>query len=604
MALTYVKENYGIDVVFDHEYKDQKVYELISTGDTKAIFQIESAGFQGFLKQLLPTSLEDIVAAVSLYRPGPMDSIGKFVESKHNPDKVTYLHPLLEPILEQTYGCIVYQEQVMKIVQELAGYSLGQADNVRRMMGKKQVAAMEKEEVVFIHGREGYTDSHGKVVPEIKGCLKNGVPEDVAKQIWSEMKDFAKYAFNKSHAAAYSVITYQTAYLKTYYLPEFLTAVLNNRITKIDEIKNYVTYVKSKKIEVLPPDINESQTHFSTKGGKIRFGLAAVKGIGLGVIDDIIKERTEKGKFTSLEDFCTRCIAVINTRLVENLIYAGAFDCLGRNRRQMILTYGEIMEKATQIHKQETANQFNIFEFLGEQTKTVTVEYPEVPEFLLKEKLMHEKEVSGVYITGHPLEQFYSQMVSLPHTTDQLMISEDEEGVEEQSESNLTQNMPVTIGGIITSYKKLMTKNGSYMAILGLEDLYGEIECVMFPKVYEQYVGKVDVDSVVVINGKLQLRDGRPPSISIDTVKSLVEQEAPVVENKKQEFIGLIIPEGKEDILEELYDVLSFYPGEVRVAIKVNGQNRKTKYSVRKCRGLISELVSLLPEENIKYFEV
>ena len=607
LALGYVKENYGIDVVFDHDYKDPKVYELISTGDTKAIFQIESAGFQGFLKQLMPTSLEDIVAAVSLYRPGPMDSIGKFVESKHNPDKVTYLHPLLEPILEQTYGCIVYQEQVMKIVQELAGYSLGQADNVRRMMGKKQVAAMEKEEVVFINGREGYTDSHGKVVPEIKGCLKNGVPENVAKQIWSEMKDFAKYAFNKSHAAAYSVITYQTAYLKAYYLPEFLTAVLNNRITKIDEIKNYVTYVKSKKIDVLPPDINESQTHFSTKGGKIRFGLAAVKGIGLGVIDEIIKERTENGKFTSLEDFCTRCIASINTRLVENLIYAGAFDCLGKNRRQMILTYTEIMEKAIQIHKQDTANQFNIFEFLGEQTKTVTVEYPEVPEFLLKEKLMHEKEVAGVYISGHPLEQYYSQLSSLPYTTDQLLVEEEEEEMEEKSEkgeNNLTQNMPVQIGGIVTSYKKLMTKNGSYMAILDLEDLYGEIECVMFPKVYEKYVNKVEVDSVVVVNGKLQLRDGRQPSISIDTITNLVEKETPVVVNKKQEYIGLIIPAGKEDILEELYDVLSFYPGEVKVAIKVNGQNKKTKYSVRKCRGLISELISLLPEENIKYFEV
>ncbi|MBO4962307.1 MAG: DNA polymerase III subunit alpha, partial [Clostridia bacterium] len=609
MCIEYVKENYNVDVTFDHLYADPKVYELISSGDTEAIFQIESAGFQAFLRQLKPTCLEDIVAAVSLYRPGPMDSIGKFVESKHNPEKVTFAHPLLEPILKQTYGCIVYQEQVMRIVQELAGYSLGQADIVRRMMGKKKVDEMEREEAVFINGRAESVDNHGKVIPAIPGCLKNGVPENVAKQIWSEMKDFAKYAFNKSHAAAYSVVTYQTAYLKCYYFAEFMTAILNNRITKMDEIKHYVNYVKSKKIEVLPPDINESGTHFTTKNNKIRFGLAAVKGIGTTVIDAIIEERKEKGKFTSLEDFCKRCTANINSRLVENLIYAGAFDCFGKNRRQLILVYEEIMEKATSMYKSSTANQFSIFEMFGEQANVIEVEYPQVVEFSLKEKLSHEKEVAGVYISGHPLNAFLDQMSALPHKSDMFVtVQDEEEGLEQvdNSNSDIKHDMPVKIGGIITQTKKLTTKNGAYMLIFTLEDLYGEIECVMFPKMYEKFNELAQVDNVVIISGKLQLREGRPASISVDNMVNLVEKEQPTIalEKPKQQYIGLIIPPEKEDDLEELYDILSFYPGDVKVVVKIQGKNKTLKYTVRNCRGLISEICSIISEENIKYFEV
>jgi len=607
LCVEYVKENYNVDVKFDRLYNDPKVYELISSGDTEAIFQIESGGFQSFLRQLKPTCLDDIVAAVSLYRPGPMDSIGKFVESKHNPEKITFLHPLLEPILKQTYGCIVYQEQVMKIVQSLAGYSLGQADLVRRMMGKKKVEEMEREEAVFINGRESYTDSHGKVVSGIPGCLKNGVSEAIAKQIWSEMKDFAKYAFNKSHAAAYSVVTYQTAYLKTYYLPEFMTAILNNRITKMDEIKHYVNYVKSKKIEVLPPDINESKTHFTTKNGKIRFGLAAVKGIGTAVIDAITEERDTNGKFTSLEDFCKRCVAYINSRLVENLIYAGAFDCFGRNRRQLILVYSEIMEKATLMHKSDTANQFSIFEMFGEQANVIEVNYPEVVEFTIKEKLSHEKEVAGVYISGHPLDAFLDQMSNLPHKSDMFITHQDEEEMIESSEEvdeSIKHDMPVKIGGIITQTKKLTTKNGAYMSIFTLEDIQGEIECVVFPKVYDRINQQLEVDSVVIINGRLQLRDGRPPSISVENITSLIEREPVIIEKKKQQYMGLIIPPEKEDDLEELYDILSFYPGEVKVVVKIQGKNKTLKYTVRNCRGLLSEICSIIPEENIKFFEV
>ena len=429
MAIEYVKENHGVDVVFDRNgYDDAKVFELISSGNTTAIFQIESSGFKDFLSRLKPNCLEDIVAAVSLYRPGPMDSIGKFIDYKHNPSKIKYAHPLLEPILKSTYGCIVYQEQVMRIVQDLAGYTLGQADNVRRMMGKKKVAEMEKEEITFIHGKPEQVDSHGKVSRAIDGCLKRGVPEDVAKQIWAEMKDFAKYAFNKSHAAAYSLVTYQTAYLKCYYRPEFLTAVLNNRITNIDEIKNYVSYAKEENIPVLQPDINESKTLFSVKDGKIRYGLSAVKGVGISVIDDIIAERDKSGKFKSFEDFCKRCVKYVNKRLVENLIYAGAFDCFKVYRSRLIAVYEEILDKAQEMQKEKDSGIISIFELLGESDEIV-VKYPNLPEYDNKTKLIKEKEVVGVYVTGHPLASYEQELKKYSFSTMMLLNKEtDDDG--------------------------------------------------------------------------------------------------------------------------------------------------------------------------------
>ena len=370
LCIEYVKELHGVDVVFDRNgYDDKNVYDLISTGNTTAIFQIESNGFKDFLSRLKPTCLEDIVAAVSLYRPGPMDSIDKFIENKHNPEKVKYLHPLLEPILKQTYGCIVYQEQVMRIVQDLAGYTLGQADMVRRMMGKKKVDEMKKEEVTFIFGKEESVDSNGKVSRAIDGCIKRGVPEDIAHKIWDEMKDFAKYAFNKSHAAAYSMVTYQTAYLKCYYKVEFLTAVLNNRITKIEEITNYISYAKSEKIQVLQPDINESVTYFSVDNGNIRFGLGGIKNVGLTAVDEIIKDRNEKGKFKSFEDFCLRCSPYINKKLVESLIYAGAFDSFKINRSVLIAVFEMVLERAQIINKGKESDQISIFTSMGIEDK-------------------------------------------------------------------------------------------------------------------------------------------------------------------------------------------------------------------------------------------
>lgn len=606
MCIEYVKENYGVDVVFDRKgYDDPKVFELISSGNTNAIFQIESAGFKDFLSKLKPTCLEDIVAAVSLYRPGPMDSIPKFIKNKHNQDQITYAHPLLKPILEQTYGCIVYQEQVMKIVQSLAGYTLGQADNVRRMMGKKKVDAMAKEEVVFINGKPDTFDKDGKLISAaIDGCIKRGVPEEVAKGIWNEMKDFAKYAFNKSHAAAYSLVTYQTAYLKCYYEAEFLTAVLNNRITNIEEITNYISYAKDEKIEVLPPDINESKTLFSVKNNKIRFGLAAVKGVGLAVIDQIIAEREERGYFETFEDFCTRCVKYVNKRLVENLIYAGAFDCFKIYRSRLMGVYEELLDRASAIQKEKDSNQISLFGMLDEPEK-ITVKYPNLREYDDKVKLENEKNVMGVYVSGHPLASYAEAFRGYTFNTSMLAnVFEDDDG--NVTYTDVSDGQVVTMGAMISSTKKLSTKTGNTMLSLVVEDLYGSIECVMFPKVYDKYSRIAVEGAIVVLNGKIQIRDGRKPSVSIDKLELFGENKSAEddreIEPVKQTMLALNL-EPYGDCMADILDILNGYPGDIKVFVKKDGQKFAVSSRVRRCQGLINELLSILDTKDLIFFE-
>lgn len=604
MAIDYIKQNHGVELDFDKSsYDDPKVFELLATGNTKAIFQIESAGFQKFMKELRPSCIEDIVAAVSLYRPGPMDSIPKFVKCKHNPELVTYAHPLLEPILKQTYGCIVYQEQVMKIVQALAGYTLGQADMVRRMMGKKKVDDMIKEEVIFIHGKEETVDKHGKVSTAIDGCLKRGVPEDVAHAVWNEMKDFAKYAFNKSHAAAYSLVTYQTAYLKCYYEAEFLTAVLNNRITNIDEIKNYISYAKEEGIKVLPPDINESVGFFSVKNNEIRYGLAAVKGIGLAAIDSITAEREKNGKYHSFENFVSRCESkVLNKRLVENLIYAGAFDCFGKKRAQLIAIYDELIDRVLIIAKQRESAQMSLFgDFLAEDVN-FTVSYPDIPEYDNKTKLSLEKNVTGVYVSGHPLDGFKSNFADCTFSTEMLAnVEEDEDG--NKIFTDVKNDMPVYFGGIITATDKITTKSGSNMAFVTVEDSYGAIECVFFPKTFEKFKDKLAPEQVVKIRGRLQLKDERA-SVIADSVTSVNEAEAAEEKQVKQtrDFLGIILHDDTKAFKNELIDILSTYPGDIIVCFKIDGKNYKMSQTVRNCKGLVNELLSIIDEKDIKFF--
>ena len=610
-CIEYVKENHGVTVDFsDGKYDDPKVYELISEGNTDAIFQLESAGFKKFLKDLKPNCLEDIIAAVSLYRPGPMDSIPRFVENKHNPEKIEYLHPLLKPILEQTYGCIVYQEQVMRIVQSLAGYTLGQADSIRRMMGKKKVKEMEKEEQVFIYGKEETVDEHGKVNKAIDGCVKRGVPEEVAKKIWSEMKDFAKYAFNKSHAAAYSVITYQTAYLKAYYEPEFITAFLNNRITYAEDIKQYTSYAKSEGIAVLPPDINESNAMFKVKDGKIRYGLAAIKNVGVGIIEQITENREREGKFRSFEEFINRCANFnMNKRMLENLIYAGAFDCFGKRRSALIMVYADLLDRVIEHNKNANSAQVSLFETLLKDDDKISVNWPDIDEYDSKYKLLKEKESCGVYLSGHPLSDFREKMKKFTFNTSMLSSFEEETSFDEEDEevrrvyTEVKENDRVTFGGIITSSEKIMTKSGVYMCFITVEDLYGSIECTLFPKTYSESKNIAVTDEFVQVVGKIHIKDNKV-SINVDKISKMeTEPDKFDTADKEQEFLALFIDKYDKEFVDRVLNVLSGYPGEIPVYMAIEDKKYDAHFSVRRSDALIMELKELLPDKNIVFFK-
>ena len=607
----YVKENYGKTVDFsDRRYDDPKVYELISSGNTEAIFQIESPGFKKFLKDLKPNCLEDIIAAVSLYRPGPMESIPKFVESKHNPDKIVFLHPMLKPILEQTYGCIVYQEQVMKIVQELAGYTLGQADMVRRMMGKKKVEAMAKEEEVFINGKPETKDAHGKISRAIDGCIKRGVPEKIARTVWSQMKDFAKYAFNKSHAAAYSVITYQTAYLKTYYEPEFLTAILNNRITKTDEVKHYAFYARSEGIEMLPPDINESEALFSVKDGKIRYGLGAIKNIGVGLISDIIEDRRVKGKFACFEDFIERAAGFnINKRMIENLIYAGAFDSLGKKRSQLIEVFADYLDRVQERNKDKLSNQISMFETVLKDFDRLEITYPDIAEFDSKYKLLKEKEVCGAYITGHPLSDYRELFKKFNFSTakfneyeEEIIETEGEEPQVKRTFTSIKEGDRVYFGGIITSIEKIMTKSGSSMGFITIEDLDGSVECTVFPKTLSEAREWIVDDELVEISGRIHIKDNAA-TVNVDKISKMEVKKTDTALSGEKEFLALVMDEQDDKKLDRIFDILASYSGDIPVYMAIGGKKYDAHCSVRRCEGLNLELRGELSENNIVFFK-
>ncbi|MBQ7453188.1 MAG: DNA polymerase III subunit alpha [Clostridia bacterium] len=612
-----VLENHGKKIDFDTmSYDDPNVFKLIASGNTKAVFQLESGGFQKFMKELEPTCLEDIIAGISLFRPGPMDIIPRYVHNKHHPEDVVYAHPILEHIEDVTYGCIVYQEQVMRIVQDMAGYTLGQADNVRRMMGKKKVAAMEAEEEVFIHGRGEIVD-HGKVSPPIEGCLKRGISEDVARQIWKEMANFAKYAFNKSHSAAYAYVAYQTAYLKCYYEPEFLTSVLNNRITNIDEIINYVTHCKEEKIPILPPDINESGAYFECRDGKIRFGLSALKGSGEGVCKAIIAERDAHGKFKDFEDFLNRTITTgYNKRVIEGFIYSGAFDCFGKTRSCLISVYEKAMECAIKDQKAKMNGQFSMFSDFGIEQNS-GIEYTDMPEYPREFLLKKEKEISGLYISGHPLDDyadimkqysFNSGMIASAADADEQI--DDEDGEANDNSFGLEDGMQVSCGGLIATVSKKYTKTTNKpMAILTLEDNYGSMEVVVFNKQYERLKDRLCEDALVSIEGKISIKVGQRPSIIAEKIEFWdVEKPSSYEQTAKQEEVE----DKPKSILYLQYDILNpekqaeimgivlSYSGDVPVRVQWDKKLYDNQVTVNPCVALLSELENAIGKENIK----
>ena len=497
---------------------DPAVYEMISAGDTTAVFQLEGNGMRSFLTNMKPACFEDIIAAISLYRPGPMDSIPRYIEGKLKPETVKYPTELLRPILDVTYGCMVYQEQVMQIVRDLAGYSYGRSDEVRRAMAKKKHAVMEREREVFIHGQ---TDENGKVI--IPGCVRNGVPEDVANGIYDEMISFASYAFNKSHAAAYGVVCMQTAWLKKYFPVPFMAAIINSVYGNSGKVASHIQYCRSRGIAVLPPDINRSSWKFTAAQNEdgtqcIVFGLGAVKGVGESAVEEIVRERG-RGPYRDIFDFCDRVDpSVCGKRVVESLIMVGAFDFTGANRPQMLAVYEQAMDANASRRKQTISGQMSLFDldFGGEATVSVSRQLPDLPDYPPRQRLGAEREMSGVYITGHPLDEHRKLLEQFSFSTADL------QDLEETEDHGLhLDGRQVSMGGILTAVKGKATKKGAYMGFLTLEDLTGQIECLVFPKVFERYQGTLAADDLVVLTGKLSVNDEDSPKLLVDRISPL-----------------------------------------------------------------------------------
>jgi len=609
-ALKLIKKIHNIDIDFyNMEYNDANVFKLIASGNTDAIFQLEGGGMKKFMKKLKPDNLEDIIAGISLYRPGPMKYIDKYVENKHNPSGIKYDHPCLEPILKATYGIMVYQEQVMQIVQAMAGYTLGQADIVRRIMGKKKVDKMAAEKEKFIFG---WTDPKG--LKSIDGALKKGVPEEVARKVFGDMEDFAKYAFNKSHAAAYAYLSYQTAYLKCYYPVEFLVAVLNNRITNIDEIKKYTIYAKQQNIEVLPPNVNKSETYFSVENNKIRFGLAALKNVGIGVVDEIIKNREQFGEYTDLYNFIERLQGgSVNKRCLESMILSGAFDCFGATRSQMMSVYESVVETVSKDLKNKANGQIGLFDDVAfsSENKSYT-KMPDIKEYAKQAKLKFEKQVLGIYLSGHPLDNFLDEFNKFSFNSSMAPeekgeMDSDEEDFEEISddEEGIKDGDIVECGGCIEEMKKLFTKVGNKeMSILKVEDLFGTFDVMVVPKIFEKFKLKLQNDALVKIHGKISLRDDNSVLVVADNISLLgneqIEDDNVQEEHLKTLYLRYDTTDGI--IHQNILSIAKNYPGKNPVIIKCSKTNKTFKlgFSVNASNYLINELNSLLDDENIK----
>ena len=595
-ACDYIYKNYGKRIDFyDMSYDDPKVFEMLSEGKTDAVFQLESAGFKKFMKELKPTCLEDIIAGVSLYRPGPMDSIPKFVKNKQNPDEVVYDDPCLENILDVTYGCIVYQEQVMKIVQVMGGYSLGQADNIRRIMGKKQVDKIDKEREKFING---WQDPEGK--KSIPGAVKLGHDPAVADKIFNEMKEFAKYA------AAYAHVTYQTAYLKCYYETEFITAILNDRITNADDITKYVSFARSEGIKVLPPDINKSLTYFNVEDHAIRFGLGGLKHVGTALTDSIIKEREENGEFKSFDDFITRAVKVgVNKKAIECLILSGAFDAFGHSRSQYMAVYEKVVERAV---KDKKSNQIGQMSFFGENKLEDTIDYPDIKEFNKKTLLKYEREIIGVYLSGHPLQDYVKKFDNYTLTSDMLADTQSDEMSEDENfegeatnETNLQDGQPFVCGGIITAVSKKRSKSGRDMCYLKLEDLKGTIEITFFSNAFSKYRNVLEEDNLVTIKGRINIRDGMPPSAVGEVVMLWKDEEERAEKAKPKERLCLRFDTKNPDIYSKVKNSIASYPGETQVVIKCTSSNKVFVYQqqAKVNNYLVNELSGIIGNENI-----
>ena len=561
-AARSVKERLGIDLDMDHlDMDDPKVYEMIAEGKTDGVFQLESSGMRAFMRELKPRNMEDVIAGISLYRPGPMDFIPQYIKAQSHPEEVTYDTPLLEDILKPTYGCIVYQEQVMQIVMKLAGYSLGRSDLVRRAMSKKKADVMAKEREYFVYGNEEMG---------VPGCIKNGVDEATANKIFDEMAAFASYAFNKSHAAAYAVVAYETAYLRCYYPLDFMAALLTSVRSNSAKLATYIEAVKRMGIKMLPPDVNVGRGEFSVDQGGIRYGMSAIRSVGDTVVDEILRERELNGPFKDLTDFIGRLSnKEANKRTIESFIFAGAFDSFGLNRRQMNLMYPEIVDQVNAEKKRSMSGQMSLMEFLGEEEKEKTrITFPNMPEFPKEEILEKEKEVLGIYVSGHPLDAYKDLVDKYADASTVDFIPEEETG-----QTTAVDNRIYTLCGLVEQITVKMTRNNEAMAFVTLEDLYGQIEIVVFPKVYDDCRMMLEKNKGIIVKGRASIseEEGKLLAAEIRSFDSVMRE---VEEEKKQLWILLPSMEELQQVREELNNILRSSPGRTQVYIQLKDEKK------------------------------
>ena len=600
-----VKQNQNIDVEFDKNMNEPKVYKLWQEGTSVGIFQFESQGMTNFMKELKPDCLEDIIAGVSLYRPGPMDQIPRYIANKKDPEHAVYTHPALKPILEVTYGCMVYQEQVMQIVRDLAGYSLGRADLVRRAMGKKKLDVMAKEREIFIHGQ---VDENGNVV--VPGCVRNGIDEKSANTIFDEMAEFAKYAFNKSHAAAYAVVSYQTAYLKAYYPAEFMAATLNSFLGNLDKVPYYIDECKRLKIEILKPDINRSYTKFTVDNGKIRFGLGSIKNVGIAAVDTIVQERNTNGEYKSFTDFCERLQnESVNKKCIESLIKSGAFDEFEQTRSTLMASFEMIIDSISDSSKKSYKGQVSMFDLGSSEEENTDLEkikynFTTLKEYSEKELLSMEKEMLGLYISGHPLEGI-REKIEQTTNINTLIIRE---GLDEYGETGklpYKDGQTVRYAGIINSIKKKFTKTNKIMAFITIEDLHGSMEILAFENCYQASVNSLMEENIVMVEGRLSVReDEGNVTIIANKIQDFSEATniaTKNVTNVKRE-ICINITNLTEEQKEKLRGAIKFFTGDKNnCSLKIQNKDKiSSSGGIFINEEIQKEFVNIVGQENIK----
>ena len=585
-----VKQNRGIDVEYDKEMNDPKVYKLWANGESIGIFQFESQGMTNFMKELKPDCLEDIIAGVSLYRPGPMDQIPRYIKGKQNPGHNVYTHPALEPILNVTYGCMVYQEQVMQIVRELAGYSLGRADLVRRAMGKKKLDVMAKEREYFINGQ---VDENGNVL--VPGCVRNGIDKESANKIFDEMAEFAKYAFNKSHAAAYSVVSYRTAYLKTYYPEEFMAATLNSFLGNLDKVPIYIYECKRLNIGILKPDINKSFTKFTVQDKKIRFGLGSIKNVGISAIETVISERERNGEFESFTDFCERIQSgTVNRKCIECLIKAGCFDEMNQTRATLLASYERILDTINNQGRNSMANQVTMFD-LVQPEETVKYQYTVLKELDERELLAQEKEMIGIYISGHPLEKI-KEAIQRQTNINSIQIKD----LNGENAGNFKDGQNVKYAGTITSVKKKYTKRNTIMAFVTVEDLYGSAEIVVFDSVFSRCDNILVEENIVIVEGRLSIKEDEDARIIVQNIKEFSEENN-TRDNIRKNTVVIDITELNETQKERLKGAIRFFSGD-RVNMKISVLDKaqeKPCGAIYLTEEILNQFKEIVGEENV-----